>query len=86
MDIVEGERVNKNILEFIRHHLLEVEDNIHIIDIPSFSSSATTNGTGDHLPKKSIAEGNAIEFTRQHQYHYSSSSVKLPQAKKEEKH
>ena len=86
MDIVEGERVNKNILEFIRHHLLEVEDAIHIIDIPSFSSSPTTNGTGDYLPKKSIAEGNAIEFTRQHQYHSSSSSVKLPHAKKEEKH
>ena len=46
---VEGERVNKNMLEFIHHHLmLKMEDAIHIID-PSFSSSPTTNDSGDYL-------------------------------------
>jgi EREBP-like factor len=93
---VQGESLNINMLEFIRHHLLEVEDDTDIIN-PSFSffpTTTTTTGSWDYLPNtscssqnsssKSTAEGNENEYTQQQQQFSSSSSSVMPQAREEE--
>ena len=89
----QGTGLNTNMLEFIRHHLLEVEDDIDIID-PTFSFPPIARGSTDYLPNttttmcscensnsKSTAESNENEFTQQR---HSSFSYLKPQAEEEE--
>jgi EREBP-like factor len=71
--------INMSMLELIRHHLLEVDDEIDIAEgnYPSFSFCPTGSGTGDcflasntdscqNSSARSTSEGNENEFTQQH--------------------